>query len=69
MEYKFVELLSVNFVRSSEEVVRQSITYRYNALKSRLVVMQSRLQEVSHLVKLKAPSVLLQVRCLASALS
>ncbi len=44
MEYKFVELLSVNFMRSSEEVVRQSIAYRYNAMKSRLAVMQTRLQ-------------------------
>ena len=44
MEYKFVELLSVNFLRSSEEVVRQSIAYRYNAMKSRLAVMQTRLQ-------------------------
>ena len=33
MEYKFVELLSATFVRSSDEVVRQHITYRYNALK------------------------------------
>jgi hypothetical protein len=44
MEYKFVELLSVDFMRSADEAVRQSITYRYNAMKSRLAVMQSRLQ-------------------------
>ena len=31
MEYKFVELLSCNFARSPEEVVRQQITYRYNS--------------------------------------
>ena len=36
MEYKFVELLSATFVRSSDEVVRQQITYRYNAMKVRL---------------------------------
>lgn len=35
MEYKFVELLSATFVRSSDEVVRQQITYRYNAMKVR----------------------------------
>jgi hypothetical protein len=99
MEYKFVELLSVNFGRSSEDTVRQSITYRYNAMKSRLAIMQTRLQvqgcalqgiglraaaarprpvavsllmvccrfvvacqEVSHLVKLKNPSLLLQMQ-------
>ena len=61
-EYKFVELLSVDFSRSAEESVRQSITYRYNAMKSRLAIMQNRLQEVSHLVKLKNPSLLLQIQ-------
>ena len=55
-----MELLSVDFSRSPDESVRQSITYRYNAMKSRLAVMQSRLQEVNHLVKLKNPSLLLQ---------
>lgn len=33
MEYKFLELLSVNFVRSPDEVVRQQICYRYNSMK------------------------------------
>ena len=33
MSYKFVELLSCNFARSPDELVRQQITYRYNALK------------------------------------
>lgn len=35
MSYKFVELLSCNFARSPDELVRQQITYRYNALKVR----------------------------------
>ena len=39
MEYKFVELLSAMFVRSSDEVVRQQITYRYNAMKVRFVCL------------------------------
>lgn len=62
MEYKFVELLSVNFNRSSDEMVQRTISYRYNALKSRLKFMQSRLQEVNQIVKVKNPSLLLQVR-------
>jgi hypothetical protein len=56
---KFVELLSLPFSRSSEEHVRQQITYRYAALKRRLGRAQSRLQEVVQLVKLKNPSLLL----------
>ena len=43
MEYKFVELLSCDFEASSEEIVRQQITYRYNAVKSKLAIMQARL--------------------------
>lgn len=33
MEYKFVELLTINFIASEEEIVRKQITYRYNANK------------------------------------
>jgi hypothetical protein len=54
--------MTCNFERSSEEVVQQQITYRYNALKSRLALMQARLQEVNNLVKLKNPSLLLQLQ-------
>ena len=62
MEYKFVELMTINFDRSSEETVQQQITFRYNALKSRLTLMQARLQEVNNLVRIKNPSLLLQLQ-------
>mmetsp|Transcript_6620 Transcript_6620/g.16906 ORF Transcript_6620/g.16906 Transcript_6620/m.16906 type:complete len:246 (+) Transcript_6620:198-935(+) len=62
MEYKFVELLSCRFIASPEEVVRQHITYRYNAVKSRLALMQARLADVNALVKVKNPSLLLQLQ-------
>lgn len=89
MEYKFIELLSVDFERSPDDVVRQQLSYRYNAMKvcklclastltkvvtrwhlpnalllpqSRLAIMQARLQDVNNLVKIKNPSLLLQVR-------
>mmetsp|Transcript_82618 Transcript_82618/g.242449 ORF Transcript_82618/g.242449 Transcript_82618/m.242449 type:complete len:251 (-) Transcript_82618:160-912(-) len=62
MEYKFVELLSCDFVASSEEVVRQQITFRYNGVKSRLALMQARLHDVNALVKVKNPSLLLQLQ-------
>lgn len=62
MEYKFVELVSCNCQRSSEEVIQKQITYRYNATKQRLTVMQSRLHEINNLVKMKNPSLLLQLQ-------
>mmetsp|Transcript_10749 Transcript_10749/g.28188 ORF Transcript_10749/g.28188 Transcript_10749/m.28188 type:complete len:113 (+) Transcript_10749:370-708(+) len=39
MEYKFVELLSCHFVVSPDDVVRQSILYRYNSMKVRFVYL------------------------------
>ena len=62
IEYKFIELLSLDFVASSEESVRQQITYRYNSVKSKLAILQARLQDISALVKVKNPSLLLQLQ-------
>jgi hypothetical protein len=36
MEYKFVDLLSCNFIASPEDVIRAHICFRYNTPKSRL---------------------------------
>ncbi|CAN0024003.1 unnamed protein product, partial [Sphacelaria rigidula] len=33
MEYKFVELMSLQYARSPEDTVQYQITYRYNAMK------------------------------------
>ena len=46
---------------SSEEAVRQSITYRYNSVKSKVQLMEARLKDVNNLVKVKNPSLLLQL--------
>eukprot|EP00898_Chlorokybus_atmophyticus_P000600 jgi/Chlat1/1540/Chrsp122S01829 len=61
MEYKFVELLSLPFQPAPEDSVRRQITYRYNATKARLALMQGRLADVNALVKIKNPSLLLQL--------
>ena len=62
MEYKFIELLSVVFNSSSEEIIRNHVTYRYNSLKSKLAIMQGRLQDINALIKVKYPSLLLQIQ-------
>ena len=62
MEYKFVELMSAHFVRSPEDVVQHQISYRYSSLKQRVQVMEGRLKEVNKLVKLKNPSLLMQLQ-------
>jgi hypothetical protein len=58
MEYKFVELLVLPFKESPEYVIRQHISFRYNSLRSRLSMMQARLQDVNALVRIKNPSLL-----------
>jgi hypothetical protein len=67
MEYKFVELLTLDFTESPEHVVRQHISFRYNSLRSKLAIMHARLQDVNALVKLKNPSLLLQLQRSAQA--
>ena len=62
IEYKFIELLSCHFMASSEEQVRHSITYRYNSVKSKVQLMEARLKDVNNLVKVKNPSLLLQMQ-------
>ena len=58
-DFKFTELLSADFMASNEEIVRQSITFRYNSAKSKVALMEARLKDVNQLVKVKNPSLLL----------
>ena len=62
IQYKFIKLLECQFDASPEEVVRQNITYRYNSVKSKVQLMESRLKDVNNLVKIKNPSLLLQMQ-------
>lgn len=61
LDYKFIELLNCNFVQLEEEARRKAITYRYNAVKTKLQLMEARLRDVNNLIKLKNPSLLLQL--------
>lgn len=62
MEYKFIELLSADFVRSPDDIVRQQISFRYNAIKAKLALVQAQQQDVFNIVKTKNPSLLLQMQ-------
>lgn len=42
MEYKFVELMSLQYTRSAEDIVQHQITYRYNAMKVSQAVLRRR---------------------------
>lgn len=62
IEFKFVELLSCEFIRSPEDLVKQHVTYRYNSVKSKLALLQARLSDVNTALKVKNPSLLLQLQ-------
>ena len=58
----FIQNLSIDFVNSPDDTVRKQISYRYNALRTKLELMQNRIQAISNIVKIKNPSLLLQIQ-------
>jgi Centriolar protein SAS N-terminal domain len=62
MEYKFIELLSVDYVQTAQDLVKHHITYRYHTAKNRVAMLHTRLQEINQIIKLKNPSLLLQIQ-------
>lgn len=62
MEYKFLELLSLDFHASSEEIVRQNISFRYSVLKAKDQILQNRLKDISSIIKIKNPTLLTQLQ-------
>ena len=62
IEYKYIELLSLDFVNSPDETVRKQISYKYNAVRTKLELVQNRIKAISNIVKAKNPSLLLQIQ-------
>lgn len=62
LEYKYVDLLSLDFVATPMDQLKNHIHFRYNALKSRLTSYKSQLQEVNNLLKLNNPALLLKLQ-------
>ena len=61
IEYKFIELLSVDFVNSPDDTVRKQIGFRYNALRTKMEMMQERIMAINNIIKIKNPSLLNQI--------
>lgn len=62
LEYKYIELVSLEFETSPEEVIREAISYRYNSVKAKLIFLQNRMKEFSSMVRVKNPSLLIQMQ-------
>ena len=61
IKYKFIELLSIDFVNSPDDTVRKRISYRYNALRTKKELMQNRIVAISNIIKIKNPSLIHQI--------
>ena len=62
IEYKYIELFSLDFVNSPDETIRKQISYKYNAVRTKLELVQNRIKAISNIVKAKNPSLLLQIQ-------
>ncbi|EEA06013.1 uncharacterized protein CMU_017670 [Cryptosporidium muris RN66] len=58
MDYKLLELVNLEFLQQSEDAVRNSITYRYNFLRSKVAIMEARFIEISNLLSIRNPVLL-----------
>ncbi|KAG9394394.1 putative alpha-1,3-mannosyl-glycoprotein beta-1, 2-n-acetylglucosaminyltransferase [Carpediemonas membranifera] len=56
MGYKYVELMALPFIATHEDIVRKHISYRYNRMKAKVILLNDHLHQIKAQVKLKNPS-------------
>ena len=69
MEYKFVELLSIQFHVVSDEMLRRKIMYRYLEMKGMYQLEHQKMVDSLAIVKVKMPSLLLKLQKHAGSLT
>lgn len=62
LNYKDVEVLRYEMRAADEEIVRQHVSYVYGAKRALLSMSDSRVKDISELVKLKNPQLLLHIQ-------
>lgn len=62
LEYKYISLLNLDFYCSNEESIRQNISFRYSVLQAKHNYIKNRLKDVTAIIKLKNPNLLLQIQ-------
>ena len=61
LHYKYIDLLSLNLKSSNDEIIRESITYRYNIVKAKIMYLQTNFKQFSSVVKTKNPGLIVQL--------
>lgn len=62
LEYKYISLINLDFYCSNEETIRQNISFRYSVLQAKQNYVKNRLKDVTAIIKLKNPNLLLQIQ-------
>lgn len=62
LEYKFVELININFVPASDDLIREQISYRYNSMRATHEITQSRIEIINGVLKDHDPQLINEVK-------
>ena len=62
LEYKFVELINLNFVPASDDLIREQISYRYNSMRAVHEITQSRIEIINGVLKDHDPQLIDEVK-------
>ena len=61
LQYRVIELLALELNMTNEDGTKDSVSYRYNFVKSKLELVQSRFTKFVKVVKVKNPSLVAQL--------
>ena len=61
LEHKFGELVSLNFIPASDDIIRQQISYRYNSMRATDNIIQNRIDIINGVLKEVDPQLIYEV--------
>lgn len=65
--YKALQLLQLDLEAAKDDMVRGSITYQFSTLKAKHSYLKNKLRDITAILRLKNPSLLLNIQSLQAA--
>ena len=62
LEYKFGELINIDFAPASDDLIREQISYRYNSMRAVHEITQSRIEIINNVLKDYDPQLINEVK-------
>ena len=56
--HKFITLIMFNFLPSSLDEMKKHISHCYNCMKTKMILLQARMQDIGNTLKMKSPALL-----------